>query len=359
MYKAFENYENFENTCYKLRGVKPIFNQIEIIETYPLYNDVIGSLEYAAAIHKEVRRFLQPYLRPGIKLEHIAEIIELKTKELSNQSKSINKGIGFPVGLSVNECAAHFHPKPNDSIVLNENDILKIDFGTEANGWIIDSAFTICFDKKYDKLMLAVKEATETGIKNIGIDVDIGDWGKQIQEVMESYEVTINGNTHPIRAINNLGGHNIVQGIIHGGMFLPAVNMKDRLQNNYKFKEGVYAVETFGSTGSKSVQEIGDCTLYRINPDMINNTSGLKQESTKKLLYDINKNFKTLPFTNRYINNLKIPNYETSLKLLSNNNYIHGYPPLCANKNDWTAQYEHTVYIGEAKKIIFSRGEDY
>ncbi len=356
MFKAFGNYEN---RYPELRGVNPIFNEVNIISEYPTHNDVIGSLEYAASIHKEVRKFLQPYLRPGIKFEDIAKIIELKTEELSNQSKSINKGIGFPVGLSVNQCAAHFHPKPNDSIKLNKNDILKIDFGTEANGWIIDSAFTICFDPKYDNLMTAVKEATETGIKNIGIDVDIGDWGKQIQEVMESYEVTIDGKTYPVRAINNLGGHNIVQGIIHGGMFLPAVNMKDRLPNNYRFKEGVYAVETFGTTGERSVQEIGESTLYRLNPNMLHNTSGLKLDSSKKLLYDINKNFKTLPFTDRYINDLKISNYKTNLKILSNNNYIHSYPPLCGNQNDWTAQYEHTVYIGEDDKYVFSRGEDY
>lgn len=356
MFKAFGNYEN---RYPELRGVNPIFNQIEIFTEYPSHNDSIGSLEYAASIHKEVRRFLQPYLRPGISFEEIAKIIELKTEELSNQSKSINKGIGFPVGLSVNECAAHFHPKPTDSIKLDKNDILKIDFGTEVNGWIIDSAFTICFDSKYDNLMTAVKEATNTGIKNIGIDVDIGDWGKDIQEVMESYEVTINGKTYPIKAINNLGGHNIVQGIIHGGMFLPSVNMKDKLPPNYKFKEGVYAVETFGSTGDISVNEVGECTLYRLNPNMINNINNIKLDSTKKLLYDINKNFKTLPFTDRYLNNLKIPNYKTNLKILSNNNYIHSYPPLCIGKNDWTAQYEHTVYINDYKKIIFSQGEDY
>jgi methionyl aminopeptidase len=354
MFKAFGKYEDRFS---ELRGVNPIFNEIEILSEYPSNNNIIKSLEYAASIHKEVRRTLQPYLKPGISFEEIAKIIESKTEELSNQSKSINKGIGFPVGLSVNECAAHFHPKPNDSIKLGKDDILKIDFGTEANGWIIDSAFTICFDAKYDNLLTAVNEATNTGIKNIGIDVDIGDWGKQIQEVMESYEVTIDGKTYPVKAIGNLGGHNIIQGIIHGGMFLPSVDMKDRLPKNYRFQEGVYAVETFGSTGANTVNEIGECTLYRLNPNMFKNTNGLKLDTTKKLLFDINKKFKTLPFTDRYLINQ--PNYKTNLKILSNNNYIHAYPPLCANKNDWTAQYEHTVYIGDNDKIIFSRGEDY
>jgi methionyl aminopeptidase len=358
MFKAFGNYVD---RYPELRGVNPIFTGTLsplITDDYPKDNDVIDSLKKAASIHKEVRRFLQPYLRPGIKLIDIAKLIELKTIELSNQSKSINKGIGFPVGLSINECAAHYHPDPKDNTILNSNDIIKIDFGTEVNGWIIDSAFTVCFDSKYDNLMTAVKEATETGIKNIGIDGDIGDWGKSIQEVMESYEITLNGKTLPIKAINNLGGHNIVKGIIHGGMFLPSVDMKKTLPPNYRFKEGVYAVETFGSTGANTVTEIGDSTLYRINPTNTS-TSTLKLATTKNLYNKIYENFKTLPFTDRYIDTFNINNYKSHLKLLSNNNLIHSYPPLCVGMGDYTAQYEHTIYIGDGNKIVFSRGEDY
>ena len=58
-------------------------------------------------------------------------------------------------------------------------------------------------------------------------------------------------------------------------------------------------------------------------------------------------------------NFIKINPFKTNLKILTNNYYIHGYPPLSAGKNDWTAQYEHTVYISDNDKIIFSRGEDY
>lgn len=356
MYKAFGNYVDRYG---ELRGVNPIFNQIIISNQYPNDSDVIGSLEHAASVHKEVRRFLQPYLRPGTKLVDIAKLIEMKTTELSNQSKSINKGIGFPVGLSVNECAAHWHPSPNDNSILKKDDIIKIDFGTEANGWIIDSAFTVCFDSKYDNLLEAVKEATETGIKNVGIDVDIGEWGKQIQEVMESYEINLNGKNYPIKAINNLGGHNITKGIIHGGMFLPAVDLRKTLPPNYRFKEGIYAIETFGSTGDNHVEEIGESTLYRINPSNMYGTNQLKLDSTKKLFNKIKSSFSTLPFTDRYVEPFNMSNWKTNLKILSNHNLLHSYPPLCVNQGAATAQYEHTVYIGANKKIVFSKGEDY
>ena len=154
MYKAQGEFIEINDN---LRGVEPIFNNIEITQDYPDENDIIGSLELAASIHKNVRQYLQTQLKPGIKLIDIAKIIENKTYQLSNQPKSINKGIGFPASLSLNECAAHFHPIATNNIQLFKDDIIKIDFGTEVNGWIIDSAFTICFDYKFNKLINAVK----------------------------------------------------------------------------------------------------------------------------------------------------------------------------------------------------------
>ena len=37
------------------------------------------------------------------------------------------------------------------------------DFGTHINGHIIDCAFTVAFNPKYDQLLEAVKAATNTG----------------------------------------------------------------------------------------------------------------------------------------------------------------------------------------------------
>lgn len=39
------------------------------------------------------------------------------------------------------------------------------DFGTQINGRIIDSAFTVAFNPKYDPLLKAVQEATNTGVQ--------------------------------------------------------------------------------------------------------------------------------------------------------------------------------------------------
>ncbi len=61
------------------------------------------------------------------------------------------------------------------------------------------------------------------GIKAAGIDVRLCDVGEQIQEVMESYEVELDGKTHQVKAIRNLNGHSVGQYNIHAGKTVPIV----------------------------------------------------------------------------------------------------------------------------------------
>ena len=66
---------------------------------------------------------------------------------------------------------------------------MKVDSGIQIDGRIIDSAWTVAFDPRYDLLLEAVKEATNTRIKAAGIDIRLCDIGVSVQEVMESYKV--------------------------------------------------------------------------------------------------------------------------------------------------------------------------
>ena len=75
----------------------------------------------------------------------------------------------------------------------------------------MDCAWTFAFNEKYDKLLEATREATYTGIKEAGIDVRLCDIGAAIQEVMESYEVELDGKTYQVKAIRNLNGHSVDQ----------------------------------------------------------------------------------------------------------------------------------------------------
>ncbi len=64
--------------------------------------------------------------------------------------------------------------------MLDYNDVMKLDFGTQVDGWIIDCAFTVAFNPMFDPLLECVKDATNTGLKEAGIDVRLGDIGAAI-----------------------------------------------------------------------------------------------------------------------------------------------------------------------------------
>lgn len=213
------------------------------LERLQLFN--INKLRKAAECHRQVRKYAQHIIKPGLKLIDICNQIENMNRYLIN-AQLTDCGIGFPTGCSINHCAAHFTPNPGDTKVLNENDVCKIDFGTQVDGYIIDCAFTVAFNPEYDELLMACQDACYTGLKEAGIDVRLGDIGAACQEVMESYEVVIKGKTFPIKSIKNLCGHSIEPYKIHAGKSVPNVKQN----TNVKMEEGeIFAIECFGSTG--------------------------------------------------------------------------------------------------------------
>lgn len=49
--------------------------------------------------------------------------------------------------------------------MLQQADVLKVDIGIHVKGRILDSAFTLIWDPTYEKLVEAVKAATNTGVR--------------------------------------------------------------------------------------------------------------------------------------------------------------------------------------------------
>ncbi|VDL85520.1 unnamed protein product [Schistocephalus solidus] len=192
---------------------------------------IYQDLREAAEVHRQVRNYMRPLLKPGTKLIDYCEQLENMSRTLIN-AHGLEAGLAFPTGVSLNNCAAHYTPNAGDDTVLTYDDVCKVDFGVHVNGHLVDCAFTVHFNPRYDKLVEAVKEATNTGIREAGIDVRLCDIGEAVQEVMESYEVELNGETYQVKQgfnfytvkpIRNLNGHSIDAYQIHAGKSVPIV----------------------------------------------------------------------------------------------------------------------------------------
>ncbi|CAB1113172.1 unnamed protein product [Ectocarpus sp. CCAP 1310/34] len=348
------------------------------------YAGLYDKARKAAEVHRQVRRYAQSYIKPGIKLIDMCTMLEEKNRELVREN-GLDAGIAFPTGCSLNHVAAHYTPNNGDDTVLKvcaqsrfpggpfgpplwreccafvaanpgsnrhlratcsgarnvmfprlvtpllysqqhhsrfgatstlahacafvwygqHGDVMKVDFGTHVEGRIIDCAWTVSFDPQFDPLLEAAREATNAGIRNAGIDVPLNEVGAAIQEVMESYEVEINGTTYPVKSVRNLNGHSIGPYEIHAGKNVPIVKGGDAT----RMEEGeFFAIETFGSTGRGHVVE---------------------------------------------------EKYVGALKQLCDSGLVNAYPPLCDVRGSYVAQYEHTILMRPTCVEVLSRGDDF
>lgn len=315
----------------------------------PMYN----SVRRAAEVHRQVRKYMRSIVKPGMLMIELCETLENMVRKLIKEN-GLQAGIAFPTGCSLNWVAAHWTPNSGDKTVLQYDDVMKLDFGTHIDGLIVDCAFTVAFNPMYDPLLQATRDATNTGIKEAGVDARLCDVGAAIQEVMESYEVEINGKVFQVKSVRNLNGHSIGPYQIHAGKSVPIVKGGEQT----KMEEGeFYAIETFGSTGKGFVREDMECSHYMKNFDV--GHVPLRVAKAKQLLGTINNNFGTLAFCRRYLDRIGETKYLMALKNLCDVGIVQPYPPLCDVRGSYVSQFEHTILLRPTCKEVISRGDDY
>ncbi|KAG5800183.1 hypothetical protein H9Q69_000765 [Fusarium xylarioides] len=297
-----------------------------------------------------LRQWTQENFKPGDKLIDVANGIEDGVRALlGNQGiepgDNLKAGMGFPTGLCLNHETAHYTPNPGQKdVVLKYEDVMKVDFGVQINGWIVDSAFTMSFDPTYDNLLNAVKDATNSGIKASGIDVRICDVSAAIQEAMESYEVEINGKTYPVKPVRNISAHNIKHYQIHGVKSIPFIKNNDQT----KMEEGeVFAIETFGTTGTGRLYDDVGIYGYGLHHDAPRHVN-LPFASANRLYKVIREQFGTIVFCRRYLERLGQERYLAGLNSLVSNGILEAYEPLADIKGSYSAQFEHTILLRES-----------
>ena len=290
----------------------------------------IQKLKKRGIIHNLIKNELKDFIVPNTNLIDIRYFIENKIK---NYEKKYGVNIAFPVGLSLNNCAAHYSPFKDCKLLYTKNDILKIDFGMHIDGNIIDSAFSITHNEELKKLNEISIEATKKGIQLAGVEAHLGDIGENIEEIITSYELEIENKIHKVNVCRNLCGHQILPYKIHGNKVVPNIKM------NYhnRMNEGeVYAIETFPTTGEGILTEnLNENSHYMIN---------YKNNNLK--FNDINNIYSSFNFLAWHQEWYK--DFCTNeIDILINRNNLNTYPPLYDINNSYISQTEKTIYIGD------------
>lgn len=322
-------------------------------------NSLIDAIK-GAQVHKNVGKYIRSIIKPNISLKSISKLIEDKIRtEVNYDFKNpLNAGIAFPVGLSLNNCAAHYTPNyyEND-IILNNDDILKIDYGVHFNGTIIDSAFTIHFNNKFDEFIDISKKLTNYAVSLCGPDVILGEIGADIEEYILSKEIEIDGKLYQLRTMSDLSGHAISKYEIHAGKALPniAINYPLRMKEHE-----YYAVEPFVTTGPGKIILKEPNSHFMMNKNYKMNSKKI-EDYDEKFVYDlIDNNYSTLPFCQKWLYEYdKNYNYDNILKKLESKKILQSYPPIYDINGSIISQFEHTIFIKENGIINLTTNDFY
>lgn len=149
----------------------------------------IDQMQRAGAIVARILQDMAEEVAPGISTYDLDRLAESRIKELG--AKPAFKGYhGFPacVCISVNDEVVH--GIPSKKRVLQEGDIVGIDFGVSLDGWFGDSARTIPVGKASKealKLLEVTQKSLELGIAQTREGNRIFDIGHAIQNYVEGF----------------------------------------------------------------------------------------------------------------------------------------------------------------------------
>ncbi len=239
----------------------------------------------------------------------------------------------FPVNVSINEVTAHYTSPPGDTSSIPTGATVKVDIGAQIDGYVTDTAFTAAFSPE-GRIMTATAElALKTVIDNIHGGMQLGDIGALVEKTVKN---------RGYKPISNLTGHSVGRYLIHAGTSIPSVAGF----NPNKIETGkVYAVEPF-VTSPEAIGRVDDSPQKNIFRYL--KAKSLKTDAAKKLAKHIEKNFHTLPFTERWITEvLPKEKYKTAFQELLKTKSIMAYPVFVEASKKPVAQAEHTLLIKE------------
>ncbi len=291
----------------------------------------------AGEIAARVRDFAEKTARPGMKILDLAELVEKKIVELGGKP-------AFPCNISINQEAAHRTPIIGDELVIPEDSVVKIDLGVHVDGYIADTAVTVSFNPKYEPLLNAVREALDKALKIVSPGIKFSEIGKIIENTLRS---------HGFKPIKNLSGHSLDRFIIHAGESIP--NYYERISFSRFKTNRAYAIEPFGTDGKGFVVESDTITIHALWKT--GKVKGLTLDE-KKLFNTIRERFKTLPFTERWLQDVfehDVERLRRTMEKLLSKKIIFGYPILIEAGNGMVAQFEHTILVLDKEVIVTTK----
>lgn len=215
----------------------------------------IELMRQAGAVVANVLLKLKENSKPGVTTAYLNNLAIRMVKEAG--AEALFKGVRSPLSkvpfpgvicTSINEQLVH--GIPSDKTILNEGDILSIDFGVRLNGYCGDSAITIAIgqiSREKRRLMDMTKSLLDIAIDKAAPDVKWSQIAAVMQKKAESAGFSV---------VRDFVGHGIGTNM-HEDPKVPNFVSRELLANDIVLTEGmVLAVEPMVNAGSSAVRTL-------------------------------------------------------------------------------------------------------
>jgi len=279
-------------------------------------------------------------------------VIETQTSKLYNKKVNgvaVEKGVAFPVCISVNEIICNYSPLETEELLpLKAGDIVKIDLGCHIDGYIAVSAHTLVvsdgdspsINSELGNVAVAAYNAMLVAASSIKAGSSNSDVTSVVERVAANYGVN---------SISTVRMHQMKRYVIDGvkEVALKEPTPKDIEEGEEKvpectFEQGeVYAIDVALTTGDGKVRA-GDLrtTVFKRNVEA---NYRLKMKASRYVLSEVDKKFPTLPFTLRHFEE------ERQAKMGITECVAHGlvtpYPSLHEKTESTVAHFKCTVLL--------------
>lgn len=322
-------------------------------------SDVCTKYQEASKIVNLALKGLIEQCVPGAKVLDLckfgATIIDTSASKLYNKKVngvSIEKGVAFPVCVSVNDVICNHSPLGSEEVEpLKAGDIVKLDLGCHIDGYMAVAAHTLIVpeaagsapevDDEMGNVAVAAYNAMLVAAASIKAGTKNGTVTDVVDKVAKSYGVN---------AISSVRMHQMKRFVIDG---VKEVALKEPTADELEAGEEkvdectfeqaeVYAVDVAMSTGEGKPRPSGvlRTTVFKRNVEA---NYRLKMKNSRYLLSEVDKKYPTLPFT------LASFDDERAAKMGVTECVSHGlltpYPVLHEQKDAKVAHFKCTVLL--------------
>lgn len=206
--------------------------------------DELKGMRESGRMLATVLKQLEQATAPGMTTKDLADLAARELKQLGGEAPFLGYQ-GYPDVLCVSINEEVVHGIPSRSKVIQEGDIVSLDFGVRYRGMVTDSALSVIAGKPLSQKHVALLKYTEaslmTGIAAVHDGVRTGDIGEAIEAEL---------NRHKYGIVRDLVGHGVGH-YIHEDPNIPNYGRRDtgpRLVKNMTI-----AIEPMATLGTDNV----------------------------------------------------------------------------------------------------------